>query len=200
MGTVQYKICDKCGKKIKYTGWTSKLKNIFQRSGTIPVIKLFNGRGCHEREYELCADCTKKLGNFLMNKERTMDVIEYLSAELAAAERDMTIPYCSGEKELIEEMAEEIENLYGKETKLSQKAREYLLCLENDGWHDCSDRYPTLEECEKSNSRFILDNGTRWYQGKFNYAKKRFVKYSCDGIQEDKHVIRWHELFNSQNP
>lgn len=30
------------------------------------------------------------------------------------------------EKKLIEEMAEEIENLYGRETELSEKAREYL--------------------------------------------------------------------------
>lgn len=46
------------------------------------------------------------------------------------------------EKKLIEEMAEEIENCYGRETELSKKAREYLSQPKNGGWIPCSERLP----------------------------------------------------------
>ena len=44
------------------------------------------------------------------------------------------------EKKLIEEVAEEIENCYGRETELSKKAREYLSQPKNGGWIPCSER------------------------------------------------------------
>lgn len=53
------------------------------------------------------------------------------------------------EKKLIEEMAEEIENCYGRETKLSERAREYLLKTDcSGGWIACEDRLPEeLRHC-----------------------------------------------------
>ncbi len=55
------------------------------------------------------------------------DTIEDLSEKLAAVNIERLDGYCGEEKELIEEMAEEIENCYGRETELSERAREYLL-------------------------------------------------------------------------
>lgn len=46
------------------------------------------------------------------------------------------------EKKLIEEMAEEIENCYGRKTELSQKARGYLNQPKSDNWIPCSERLP----------------------------------------------------------
>lgn len=51
--------------------------------------------------------------------------------------------YCGEEKQLIEAMAEEIENCYGRETELSERARDYLDKTDYDGgWIPCSERFP----------------------------------------------------------
>lgn len=61
-------------------------------------------------------------------------------------------------------------------------------------WIPCSDRLPTMEECQKNDCRFILDDGNRRYQGLFDYTEKRFVWFNCDGMQTDKCAVRWCEL------
>lgn len=69
MAAVNYKVCDKCGKQIVYIGWTAKIKNVFKKGKTVKILQLLNGNpdgySYSEREYELCADCTKKLEQFL---------------------------------------------------------------------------------------------------------------------------------------
>ena len=54
------------------------------------------------------------------------DTIETLSARLQAVNMERSSDYYEGERKLIDEMAEEIENCYGRETELSKRAREYL--------------------------------------------------------------------------
>lgn len=61
-------------------------------------------------------------------------------------------------------------------------------------WIMCSDRLPTMEECQKNDCRFILDDGNRRYQGLFDYVEKRFIWFNCDGTQTDKCVVAWQNL------
>jgi hypothetical protein len=69
MATLTQKVCDRCGKPMKYVGWTAKLKNVFRRGKRIRIIKYHNGNPSGydyvECEYELCGDCTEKLSEFL---------------------------------------------------------------------------------------------------------------------------------------
>ena len=50
------------------------------------------------------------------------------------------------EKKLIEEMAEELENCYGRETELTKRVREHLNQPESDNWIPCSDGKNLPEE------------------------------------------------------
>lgn len=49
------------------------MKNVFKKGSQIQVLKLLNGNpdgySYAEHEYELCAECTKKLEDFLNRKE-----------------------------------------------------------------------------------------------------------------------------------
>jgi hypothetical protein len=73
MATLTQKVCDRCGQPMEYNGWTGLLKNVFKSGKSIKILKLYNGNpsgydysvSC----YELCADCIRKLENFLMNEE-----------------------------------------------------------------------------------------------------------------------------------
>lgn len=72
MGTVEYKTCDRCGKRMEYIGWTARIKNAVKRGKTVKIRKYFNGNpdgySYSDCYYELCASCTKELENFLSNK------------------------------------------------------------------------------------------------------------------------------------
>lgn len=54
------KICDRCGKEIKYEGWTGFLT---KRSYNIFLRKIYNGNpdgySYLDWEHELCKDCVK---------------------------------------------------------------------------------------------------------------------------------------------
>jgi len=72
MATITQKICDRCGKPMKYVGWTAKIGNAFKKGKTVKILKLFDGNldgySYFNRQYELCADCTKQLEDFLEGK------------------------------------------------------------------------------------------------------------------------------------
>lgn len=68
MGTVTYKVCDRCGKKMTYSGWTAMV-----RTHRFKITELFNGNPsgydyCDEY-IELCSRCTAKLKDFLKGDE-----------------------------------------------------------------------------------------------------------------------------------
>lgn len=81
---------------------------------------------------------------------KAADTIEALSAKLAKANMERSNIYYDGD--LIEAMAEEIENLYGKETELTERARNYLASMERTeadcggGWIVCEDSLPNDRE------------------------------------------------------
>lgn len=72
MATVTQKICDRCRKPMEYVGWTAKIRNAFMKGKTVKIHKLFNGNpdgySYSDSQYELCADCTKQLEEFLNGK------------------------------------------------------------------------------------------------------------------------------------
>ena len=84
--------------------------------------------------------------------DEAADTIESLSAKLSAANTRQLTKYNETERQLIEEMAEEIENLYGRGTDLTEWARDYLEDMEqlqvrhNDEWIYCGDRKNTPEK------------------------------------------------------
>lgn len=63
--TVVKKICDRCKKEFKYTGWTAQIKGLRK----IYIHKMRDGGWARdsycEDDVELCADCTKELEVFL---------------------------------------------------------------------------------------------------------------------------------------
>lgn len=72
MATITQKICDRCGKPMKYAGWTAKIRNAFKKGRTVKIHKIFNGNpdgySYSDSQYELCVDCTKQLEEFLESK------------------------------------------------------------------------------------------------------------------------------------
>ena len=75
----------------------------------------------------------------------------------------------------------------------------------NDGWIPVEERLPTMEEYQKDDGRFILDDGNRRYQGLFGIydGKFKFSKH-ISGIRyellEDKCVIAWRPLPKPYRP
>lgn len=71
MSTISKKACDRCGNPLKYVGLTAIFKNVFKKGKTIAIREYFNGNqdgySYMDGNYELCADCTEKLREFLRN-------------------------------------------------------------------------------------------------------------------------------------
>ena len=66
MAIIQKRVCDRCGKELKFLGWTAK---IFGLSRKVFIRKLYNGNpdgySYYDFDYELCHDCTRKLEKFM---------------------------------------------------------------------------------------------------------------------------------------
>lgn len=70
---------------------------------------------------------------------------------------------------------------------------------ENGGWIPVGERLPTMEEYQKNDGRFILDDGNRRYQGLFDVYERKFkvTKYISGIIpvfEDDSEVIAWMPL------
>lgn len=69
--------------------------------------------------------------------------------------------------------------------------------VKNGGWILCSERLPSIEECQRNDTRFIVTDGNRTYQGYYDYEINCFVKMAKEDAFincEDKRVIAWQPL------
>ena len=69
----------------------------------------------------------------------------------------------------------------------------------NDGWIPVEERLPTMEEYQKDDGRFILDDGNRRCAGYFNVYTGRFYSYQhitqyMAELHENNWVIAWRPL------
>ena len=73
MGRISIKVCDRCGKEMEYSGWTSRVINGVKRGKRVKIRKYFDGNpdgySYSDWDYEMCNECTKKLEEFLRKRE-----------------------------------------------------------------------------------------------------------------------------------
>ena len=90
-------------------------------------------------------------------------------------------------------------------------ASAFELCVEiirkhmNDGWIPVEERLPTMEEYQKDDGRFILDDGNRRCAGYFNVYTGRFYSYQhitqyMAELHENNWVIAWRPLPEPYRP
>lgn len=148
------------------------------------------------RELREMADYWRSNGLEPQNALRkAADTIEALSEKLAEENKKQPSRYCGEEKQLIEAMAEEIENCYGRETELSERARDYLDKTDyNGGWIPCSERLP-------KNDNYILlsfENFSVPLVGRYESNEDGGVFYVGDEtescISQDIIVNAWRPL------
>ena len=75
----------------------------------------------------------------------------------------------------------------------------------NDGWIPVEERLPTMEEYQKDDGRFILDDGNRRCAGYFNVYTGRFYSYQhitqyMAELHENNWVIAWSPLPEPYRP
>lgn len=75
----------------------------------------------------------------------------------------------------------------------------------NNDWIPVGERLPTMEEYQKNDGRFILDDGNRRYQGLFDVYERKFkvAKYISGIIpvfEGDSKVIAWMPLPGPYRP
>lgn len=78
MADVRYKVCDRCGKKIEYSGkWVSLLYGVRKSGSKIKVCKVYSGNlsgyDYLEHSMELCSECTEELSDFLNKPNEEME-------------------------------------------------------------------------------------------------------------------------------
>ena len=70
MAEIKRKICDRCGKKIQYSGWTA----FIFKPQKIKIRQILNGNhsGYAYTDYdiELCKECTRALDKFVFGERR----------------------------------------------------------------------------------------------------------------------------------
>lgn len=75
----------------------------------------------------------------------------------------------------------------------------------NDGWIPVEDRLPTMEEYQKDDGRFVLDDGNRRCAGYFDVYTGRFYSYRHitpyrAELYEDNKIIAWRPLPEPYRP
>ena len=75
----------------------------------------------------------------------------------------------------------------------------------NDGWIPVEERLPTMEEYQKDDGRFVLDDGNRRCAGYFNVYTGRFYSYQhitqyMAELHENNWVIAWQPLPEPYHP
>ena len=113
----------------------------------------------------------------------------------------------------LEKILEEIENAKNEYPKAcfpwyvnGMKAAEEIIHKHmNDGWISVEERLLTMEEYQKDDGRFILDDGNRRCAGYFNVYTGRFYSYQhitqyMAELHENNWVIAWRPLPEPYRP
>ena len=103
------------------------------------------------------------------------------------------------EKKLIEAMAEEIENCYGRETELSEKAREYLERSAEDcggGWISCRDRLPEKDGFYLATIDGEIAGEDKPFSGLAEFENGKWIDDE-DGYQ---YILAWQPLPEPYHP
>lgn len=88
---------------------------------------------------------------------------------------------------------------------IKERAKEIIRKHMNDGWIPVEERLPTMEEYQKDDGRFILDDGNRRcagyydvYTGRF-YSYRHITPYRAE-LYEDNRIIAWRPLPERYHP
>lgn len=63
-------------------------------------------------------------------------------------------------------------------------------------WIKCTDRLPTMEECQENDCRFIATDGNRTYERHFNYLDNNWLIIGDIAVAVDNCVKAWGPLPN----
>lgn len=85
------------------------------------------------------------------------------------------------------------------------QAKQIIRKRMNGGWIPVEERLPTMEEYQKDDGRFILDDGNRRCAGYFDVYTGRFYSYRHitpyrAELYEDNRIIAWQPLPDSYRP
>lgn len=113
----------------------------------------------------------------------------------------------------LEKIMEEIENARNEYPKARfpwyvngmRDAENIIRKHMNDGWIPVEERLPTMEEYQKNNGEFILENGNRRYAGYYDVYTGRFYSYRHitlyrAELYEDNRIIAWRPLPDPYQP
>lgn len=108
-------------------------------------------------------------------------------------------------EKILEEIDIKIAGSMGKKREGLLEAREIIRKHMNDVWIPVEERLPTMEEYQKDDGRFILDDGNRRCAGYFNVYTGRFYSYQhitqyMAELHENNWVIAWHPLPEPYRP
>ena len=99
----------------------------------------------------------------------------------------------------------EAENIIRKHLSSENAAEIKRSSRDNDGWIPVEERLPTMEEYQKDDGRFILDDGNRRcagyydvYTGRF-YSYRHITPYRAE-LYEDNRIIAWRPLPERYHP
>lgn len=85
------------------------------------------------------------------------------------------------------------EKTYGYEEESYVALQELI---DRNSWIPVSERLPTIKECQENDCRFIVTDGNRRYQNRFDYEDNYFDRCACNGLglKRDSCVIAWQPL------
>lgn len=108
-------------------------------------------------------------------------------------------------EKILKEIDIKIAGSMGKKREGLLEARDVIRKQINAGWIPVEEQLPTMEEYQKDDGRFILDDGNRRCAGYFNVYTGRFYSYQhitqyMAELHENNWVIAWRPLPEPYRP
>ena len=139
--------------------------------------------------------------------EKTLLEIEHLIDEHERRGNTHTQSVLQIAHEIIEPCAKAARTLSELEEVISRENTPEItrLSRDNDGWIPVEERLPTMEEYQKNDGRFILDDGNRRCGGYFDVYTGRFYSYRHitpyrAELYENNVIAAWRPLPDPYRP